>query len=84
MTVKRVYVEKKRGFNIESQSLFHDLKDNLGIEQLEDIRLLNRYDISGISYDEFERVEPKTMLGKSVKRNLGVSLLSPVEIKSGL
>lgn len=57
VTVKRVYVEKKRGFNIEAQNLFHDLKDNLGIEKLEELRLLNRYDISGISRDEFDRVK---------------------------
>lgn len=57
MSIKRIFVEKKKGFDIEAQSLFQDLKFNLGIENLEDLRLLNRYDISEISRSEFNRVK---------------------------
>lgn len=48
-TVKRILVEKKPGFDVEAGHLYHDLKENLGIGQLERVRIINRYDISGIS-----------------------------------
>lgn len=51
--VKRIYVEKKPGFNIEAQGLFADLKENLGVNRLENLRIINRYDISGITEEEY-------------------------------
>jgi len=51
--VKRVYVEKKSGFNIEAKVLLKDLKENLKIKSLENVRVLVRYDISGLNSDEF-------------------------------
>ena len=41
--IRMVFVEKKAGFNVESQILLKDFKDNLGIEALEDVRVLNKY-----------------------------------------
>ncbi|OPJ57528.1 phosphoribosylformylglycinamidine synthase [Clostridium oryzae] len=52
--VRRVYVEKKKGFNVEAQNLFNDLKANLGLNSLKAIRILNCYDVSGISDEEFK------------------------------
>ncbi|MDQ2087462.1 phosphoribosylformylglycinamidine synthase [Herbivorax sp. ANBcel31] len=52
--VRRVFVEKKKGFDVEGQSLFADLKDNLGISNLKSVRVINRYDVEGLSEDEFE------------------------------
>lgn len=51
--VKRIYVEKKPGFNIEAQGLLRDIQENLGIKDLEDLRIINRYDISGITSEEY-------------------------------
>jgi len=51
--VKRIYVEKKSGFDIEAQALYRDLKYNLGIKGLEYVRILNRYDVEGITDDEY-------------------------------
>jgi len=53
--VRRLFVEKRRGFDVEAQHLLKDIKDDLGINKLEDMRVINRYDISGISEDEYER-----------------------------
>jgi len=50
--VKRIYVEKNHGFDVEAQNLFQDLKESLHINGLKSIRLLNRYDISGINAEE--------------------------------
>jgi phosphoribosylformylglycinamidine synthase len=51
--VKRIYVEKRKGFDIEAQKLYADLKDNLGVRSLEAVRIINRYDISGITDAEY-------------------------------
>lgn len=51
--VKRIFVEKKPGFNIEAEGLLNDLKEGLGIQTLENLRIINRYDISGLTDDEY-------------------------------
>lgn len=53
--VRRIFVEKKKGFDVEARKLCADLKENLGIRGLEDVRIINRYDISGISDEEYQR-----------------------------
>ena len=51
--VRRIFVEKKPPFNIEAQTLFYDLKNNLNIKGLKNVRVINRYDVSGLSEDVF-------------------------------
>ena len=51
--VMRVFVEKKPGFNVEARKVGTDLAENLGLASIEDLKLINRYDISGISREEF-------------------------------
>ncbi|MGI6113410.1 MAG: phosphoribosylformylglycinamidine synthase [Mahellales bacterium] len=51
--VRRIYVEKKKGYDVEAKNLFHDLRDNLGLDGLQGVRILNRYDITGISDGDF-------------------------------
>ena len=51
--VTRVFVEKKQGFNIEAQQMQADLQGNLGVQGLEEVRILNRYDVSGLSQEQF-------------------------------
>jgi phosphoribosylformylglycinamidine synthase len=53
--VKRIYVEKKPGYDIEAQGLYNDLKENLALSKLEGLRIINRYDISGITDEEYKR-----------------------------
>ncbi|WP_053955863.1 phosphoribosylformylglycinamidine synthase [Inediibacterium massiliense] len=55
--IKRIYVEKKEGFDIEAKNLLEDVKQNLGINKLENLRILNRYDIEGISAEEYKKVK---------------------------
>ncbi|MDP4179253.1 MAG: phosphoribosylformylglycinamidine synthase [Bacillota bacterium] len=64
--VKRLFIEKKKGFDVEAQSLFQDLKENLGINNLESVRILNRYDVSGISNEEFNKAEEIIFSEKTV------------------
>ena len=55
--VRRLFVEKKKGFDIEAQGLLSDLKYSLGIDENAEIRLFNRYDIEGLSDEDFERAK---------------------------
>ena len=57
-TVKRIYVEKKPGYDIEAQGLNSDLLENLGIIGLQGLRVINRYDISGITDEEYAKSRP--------------------------
>ena len=52
--VRRIYVEKKKGFDVEAAGLFRDVKENLHLESLTGIRVLNRYDIDGIDDATYE------------------------------
>ena len=52
--VTRVFVEKRKGFDVEARHMMADLRQNLGIKAIEELRNLNRYDVSGLSGAEFE------------------------------
>ncbi|MCY1714396.1 phosphoribosylformylglycinamidine synthase [Caproiciproducens galactitolivorans] len=51
--VIRVFVEKKPGFDVEAQHIQSDLIENLGLAAVEEIRLINRYDVSGLTKEQF-------------------------------
>ncbi|WP_273383354.1 phosphoribosylformylglycinamidine synthase [Enorma phocaeensis] len=51
--VSRIYVEKKPGFDVEAQQLKSELTSILGIEGIESLRLINRYDVEGIDEELF-------------------------------
>ena len=55
--VYRVYVEKKPGLDHEAQALKNDLTGLLGIRGLENVRLLNRYDVEGVDEALFETLK---------------------------
>ena len=55
--VTRVFVEKRKGFDVEARHMMADLRQNLGLKAIEDLRILNRYDVSGLSGEEFEAGE---------------------------
>ena len=46
--VRRIFVEKKPGFDVEAQGLYQDMKQNLRLQGLTGVRVLNRYDIDHI------------------------------------
>jgi len=52
--VRRVFVEKKSGFDVEGQKLLTDLRTNLHLSQLEGVRVINRYDVEGIDDATYE------------------------------
>ena len=73
--VKRLLVEKREGFDLEAKALMKDLKDSLHIDCIDDLRLLNRYDIEGLS-DEICDSASKTIFSEP---NLDVVYKEDVE-----
>ena len=57
MAVKRIFVEKRNGFDVEAVNLASDLQKNLGLTAVERVRIINRYDISGLDGEDFERAK---------------------------
>lgn len=53
--VRRIYVEKKNGFDVEAKGVLADLKENLSLKGLKDVRIINRYDVSGVSDEEYQK-----------------------------
>lgn len=55
--VKRIYVEKKPEISVEAKGLLKDLKENLLLKNLEDLKIVNRYDVEGINDEIFEKAK---------------------------
>ena len=50
--IYRFYAEKMPGFDVEAQSLGATLKTYLNIENLQNVRIFNRYDVAGLAEDK--------------------------------
>ncbi len=57
MSVYRIYVEKRPDFAVEAAGLLQNLKTDLKLDTLRSLRLLNRYDVEGISAQDFEQAK---------------------------
>ena len=53
--VYRIYVEKRPGLSPEAGSLLGDLQNFLGLTALTGLRILNRYDVEGISREVYDK-----------------------------
>ena len=47
--VKRIYVEKKAPYAVQARELKQELKEYLDMKELEDVRVLIRYDVEALS-----------------------------------
>ena len=56
--VYRIYVEKKKGFDHEARNLLGEVHGLLGIQSVTGLRLLNRYDVEGVSEELFRSCIP--------------------------
>ncbi|WP_428833870.1 phosphoribosylformylglycinamidine synthase [Paraclostridium tenue] len=54
-SVRRILVEKKQGFDLEAKHLKFDLEESLNIDTIENLRILNRYDIEKIEDEVYEK-----------------------------
>lgn len=53
--VKRIYVEKREGFNIPARQMLTDFRETLNLQSLEGVRIFVRYDVEGLSDADFSR-----------------------------
>ncbi|MBK1818160.1 phosphoribosylformylglycinamidine synthase [Luteolibacter yonseiensis] len=51
--MNRIFVEKKAGHNAEASHLLHDLHESLVLPGLKAVRIVQRYDVDGLSDEEF-------------------------------
>lgn len=52
--MNRIFVEKKAGHNAEALHLLQDLHESLGLPGLKSVRVVQRYDVDGVSEAEFD------------------------------
>lgn len=50
---RTLYVEKRAPFDVEACKVFSHIKNNLGISQLEGCRIILKYDVCGLSDEDF-------------------------------
>ena len=55
--VRRIFVQKREGFDVEAKGILNDLRENLNIKSLKDLKILNRYDVEGISEEVFRKAK---------------------------
>ena len=53
--IYRLFTEKKSGYDLEAQKLTEEIRDYLRIPGVERVRLVNRYDIEGITPEVYEQ-----------------------------
>ncbi|MBR2214744.1 MAG: phosphoribosylformylglycinamidine synthase [Selenomonadaceae bacterium] len=58
MGVRRIFVEKRQGFfDVPARKLSDDLTETFRLTELKAVRLINRYDIEGLSAEEYAAVK---------------------------
>ncbi|WP_195989777.1 phosphoribosylformylglycinamidine synthase [Clostridium sp. D53t1_180928_C8] len=71
---KCIFVEKKHGFNVEAKSLMEDFKSNLRIDNLQEVRVINKY-ILGEMKEEYYKKSLYTIFAEKTVDNLYEEIL---------
>ncbi len=58
MSVRRLYVEKCSGFDVQAQKLYSDLRELFKLDGVESVRVIRRYDIEGLTDEEYTQTKP--------------------------
>ena len=58
MSVKRIYVEKRPEYAVEAKHLLWEIRHILLIRSVTGLRLLNRYDVEGVTDELYQRCLP--------------------------
>ncbi len=87
--VRRLFVEKKPGFDGAAKALRHDLRHTLGIKSLDGVRIVLRYDVAGIADEDWEKAKSAVFSEAAVDQltegllNSGNALVFAVEYLPG-
>jgi phosphoribosylformylglycinamidine synthase len=49
--VYRVYVEKRKEYAVEAKDILNDIHSQLNIQSVDNVSVINRYDVQGVSED---------------------------------
>ena len=52
--VRRIYAEKRPGYDVSAQQLCRELCEVLGTQEIERVRIFQRYDVEGLSETALE------------------------------
>lgn len=77
--VRRIFVEKKSGFDVVDQGLLKEIKENLGIRRASSLRIINRYDVENVQ-DEAFKIAKSTVFSEP---NLDIVYDETLEIMPG-
>ena len=55
--VFRIFVEKKEPHNVEAKKTFREIKGNVETDRLKNLRIVNRYDVQGVTREIFEKAK---------------------------
>ena len=66
--VYRIYVEKKKELANEAKALLSDIKTFLGIDNVEDVRIVNCYDAENIDKELFDYCKTTVFSGATVRQ----------------
>ncbi len=69
--VYRVFVEKKPPYAVEANGVLADIRTSLRIPGVESVRLINRYDLQGISEENLKQAIPTVLSEPSVDQVWG-------------
>lgn len=79
MDFKRIFIEKKSELNTEGQALLREFKGYLGIDTLEIVRVVNVYDLIGVTEEEKQKIVDKILFEKT----LDLKYESELELEEG-
>ena len=92
--VIRIFVEKREGFNVVAKQTLWDIRHNLGMRSVTDLRYIVRYDMEGLTKEEYDKFietfeKGKTALQSAVltadrKKNYGKSVQNMYRRKGSL
>lgn len=74
-SIRRIFVEKKEAFAVEAKGLLADLRNNLGMSALSGIRIVNRYDVMGLTDEEFSMAKQQVLSEPPVDNVMDEQLL---------
>ena len=58
--VRRIFVQKKEGFDVEAKLLLGDIRQNLSLTNVNSLKIVNRYDVEGLTDSEY--IDAKTLV----------------------
>ena len=73
----RIYVEKKKIFNVESEELFNEIRNDMLITNIENVKVINIYDIFNI--DEAVYLQTRDIVFSDKVSDIVYDKLEPLE-----